>query len=378
MPVPETPGCDPLTRLVSACLRSPGRSQSLTLVEWNTLLLTLRRNGLLGSFGERLAAAGLLEQLPPKARTHIAYARIAAESARTAVRFEVNRMLRALRGYEGPLILLKGAAYEFHALPAAIGRLSGDLDVMVPRARIDEVERRLIEHGWQLANQNEYDQRYYRQWTHEIPALLHPQRETPIDLHHTIAPLTGRAHPNAEALLADAVPTSSIARLQVLGPADMVLHSTLHLFNEEVSRPLRDLFDIHLLLSHFGHGQNFWDRLRERAELHGVQRPLFYMLQIVRYVFATDVPTDVIAQTTGLAPNPILRRGMRALFRARFAAGFVGSRRFGYRVVRGSYYLRAHWLRMPPLMLARHLAHKGVRRAQERMRGGADVEAEVV
>lgn len=368
---PEAQAVDPLTQSVVACMLDPHRSLTLAVADWNGLLRALRRNSLLATFGERLAAAGLTDGVPAKARTQIAYARIAAESAQTAIRFEVNRMLRALRSYDGPLVLLKGAAYDFAGLPPAQGRKTGDVDVMVPRARLDEVEQTLVGRGWRSTNEDEYDQRYYREWSHEIPALLHPQRETLIDLHHTISPMMGRAHPDAAALFATTAGTS-LPRLRVLAPADMVVHSTLHLFNDEVSRPLRDLLDIHLLLRHFDRAPGFWEQLCERARLHGAQRPLYYMLRTVRRVFGTGVPENVLEAASAWAPNPVLDRSMAALLRSRFSAGFVDSRQAGHRVAGRAYYVRAHWLRMPPLLLVRHLAHKSVRRVHDRMRRRAD------
>ena len=79
------------------------------------------------------------------------------------------------------------------------------------------------------------------------PMASPPPRETPLDIHHTIAPLTSRVGPNAEALLAASIPLSD-PRLRILGPADMVLHSAVHLLNDEVGKPLRDLLDLHDLL----------------------------------------------------------------------------------------------------------------------------------
>ena len=35
-------------------------------------------------------------------------------------------------------------------------------------------------------------------------------------------------------------------------------------------------------------------------------------------------------------------------------------------LARGSLYIRAHWLRMPPLLLAQHLAVKALRREEQK------------
>jgi len=364
----ETAGpSDKATRLLAACLVTPAHSLTLGAAEWNMLLRSLRRNALLGTFAEMLAQAALLESTPAKARIQMAHARIAAESSRTAIRYEVNRMLRAVASYDGPLVLLKGTAYEFGQLPPKWGRVTGDVDIMVPREDINEVERALVAAGWRIAAHDAYDQRYYRQWSHELPPLVHPLRETAIDLHHTIAPPMGRARPDASALLG-ASKSTSLPRARVLAPADMVLHSVVHLFQDEVSRPLRDLFDIDRLTRHFGRDPAFWTQLCDHAALHRVERPLYYALRIVRAVFQTPIPDSVTVRLDRAAPNRLLSYCMDQLFRRLFAAEFSVSVGTSDRLVRYVLRARSQWLRMPPLLLARHLAHKTVRRAGERWR----------
>ncbi len=253
-------------------LLDPARTLALEPRGWNDVLLLGRRHGVLARLGERLREHGLLERIPYKARGHIRAVCIAAESSQTAIRWEVTKVLRALADVDSPIILLKGAAYVMAGLPAARGRSVGDLDLMVPRNKIEEVERALIEKGWKPSEMEEYDQRFYRDWMHEIPPMQHPERETVLDIHHTIVPLTSRFHPDAAALLAASVPLDN-PRLRVLGPADMVLHSTVHVFNDEVGNPFRDLVDLHELLCHFGGQPGFWDDLIVRAKLHGLDPP---------------------------------------------------------------------------------------------------------
>lgn len=310
----------------------------------------------------------MFAEAPYKARSQLRAAMTAAESSQTAVRFELNRILRALEGLELPLVLLKGSAYVMAGLPAARGRFVGDLDLMVPRSRIDELERRLIARGWAAAQLEGYDQRYYREWTHEIPALQHPERETPVDIHHTIAPLTSRVHPDAAALFADAVPLED-PRLRILAPADMVLHSCVHLFNDEVGMPLRDLLDQHDLLCHFGAQPGFWDTLVARARLHGLGRPLYYMLRYAHALLATPVPPEVQQAVAAWAPPALLRPPMDWLFQKRFVPGAPLRPQRATVFARWLLFLRAHWLRMPAPLLARHLAVKALRRLREPRRG---------
>ena len=356
-------------------LLEPERTRDLDPRAWNDLLLLARQYGLLARLAALLVERDLFGHAPYKARTQMRAASIAAESSQTAVRFEINRILRALKGLDTPVILMKGSAYAMAGLPPARGRFVGDLDLMLPRDRIDDVERTLVACGWTASELEPYDQRYYREWAHEIPPLQHPERDTPVDIHHTIAPLTSRLHPDTKALLAAAVPLAD-RRLSVLGPADMVLHSCVHLFNDEVGMPLRDLFDLHDLLCHFGSRAGFWDELLARARLHGLGRPLYYMLRHTRRVLGTSIPDRVLADAAAWAPTPMLQPIMDWLFRQRFVPEPPLGSRPGAGFARWLLYIRAHWLRMPPGMLARHLTVKAVRRVRQSVgRGSGDENA---
>ena len=350
-------------QVVSALL-DPSTVLDFNLREWNDLLRHTEKHGLIARLGVVLTDRGLLQQLPGKARARLHAACIAAESTQTAVRFEINRVLRALARPGMSVILLKGAAYMMAGLPPSRGRYVGDLDIMVPAAQIAEVEQSLLAQGWALSALEEYDLRYYRQWMHEIPPLQHPQRETPVDLHHTILPLTSRAHVNAAALVEASLPLED-PRLRVLGPADMVLHSAVHLFNDEVGKPLRDLFDLHDLICHFGAQSGFWDDLLRRAQLHGLERPLYYTLREAWRLFAIPVPAHIENAVAAFAPAPLISPLMDWLLRERFEPAPPATRYTGA-VAEFLLYLRAHWFRMPLLLLVRHLATKAIMRIRKR------------
>src|SRR5205085_11661497 len=132
---------------------------------------------------------------------------------------------RALCPLGIPLILLKGAAYVAAGLPAGRGRLFSDIDVLVPKPLLPEVESALMLAGWASHNHDAYDQRYYREWMHELPPMEHLRRGNAIDVHHAILPETARAHPDSGKLRAAARPVTGRPGVAVLAPADMVLHS---------------------------------------------------------------------------------------------------------------------------------------------------------
>lgn len=346
--------------LLLRALRAPATLVSLSEADWDLLLRVGRRTRLLARIDADLVASGLLERIPTAAAAHLRAARQVVQHRQTLVSWEVNRVVWALAVLDVPVTLLKGAAYVLAGLPAARGRLFADLDLIVPHPRIGEVEQALVDHGWLRMKIDPYDERYYRVWMHEIPPLRHRERNTEIDIHHAILPRTSRLQPSPELLLAASRPLAD-PRVRILSPPDMVLHALVHLLLEgdpvEGLR-LRDLVDAHDLLLHFGREPTFWQALVPRARELGLLRPLYYGLRYGRALLGAEVPPEVHKAAEAGAPAAPVRWAMDWLVPQAILPDHPDHPRWGARLARWLLYSRAHWLRMPPLLLARHLGYK--------------------
>lgn len=343
-------------------LRDPAAAARLTLPQWEAVVRGARRANVLGRIAVDLVERGLLPGVPEAPRAHLEAALVVAEAQASGVRREAAFIDRALADLDVPVVLLKGAAYLMAGLSAARGRVFSDIDILVPSPRLTEVESRLMVHGWASLKTDAYDQRYYRRWMHEIPPLKHHTRQTVLDVHHAILPTTARLKPDSAKLLAASVPAADEPRFRVLSPVDMVLHSATHLFcNEDVGNSFRDLVDLDALLRELGARQDFWSRLTERAAELDLSRPLYYALRYAQRVLDTPIPARVSGAAERSAPPSWLRGLMDRLFLATFQPDAAGR---SLALARTSLYVRAHWLRMPPLLLTYHLAYKAFRREQ--------------
>jgi len=345
--------------LLVRVLRDPGVAVALDAAGWDLLLRQADAANLDALLLVLLEDAGLLDAVPAAPRAHLEWTRTAAASHAQAVRHEVRQIQRALQGLGLPLLLLKGAAYAMAGLDAGRGRLFSDIDILVPKSSLPDVEAALMMHGWITTHHDAYDQRYYREWMHELPPLQHARRGNSIDVHHAILPETAPVRPAPELLRAAARPIAGQPDLATLAPADMVLHSAVHLFFDgEFDKGLRDLVDLHRLLREWGAQPGFWDALPARARALELGRPLFYALRYCTRLLGTPVPPAVLAAVAPAGPNAALLWLMDRLFdRALLplhpscADAFSGLARFAL-------YVRGNWLRMPPMLLARHLFHK--------------------
>ncbi|MBL8326199.1 MAG: nucleotidyltransferase family protein [Rubrivivax sp.] len=365
---------DGLDLVIEALTRDCGHFRRWRAPRWSRLLQQARGTGLLGRVGERLRrlwlAEGLTPPWPEAFAAHVASADRVIDAQRAEVERELGHVARALEGLGAPVIALKGAAYVAAALPPGQARVFSDVDILVPKHALAEAESRLMLHGWLGSHHNAYDQRYYREWMHELPPMQHARRGTTLDVHHNILPETARLKPQGHLLVASAVPAPAHPGWHVLSPTDMVLHSMTHLFmNEETSHALRDLSDLDLLLRHFGREDAFWTALLERAAALDLRRPLFYGLTQTARVLGTPVPPDVTRHASAGGPALPVRPVMQGLWRRVLRSAHPSAQLPGAGAARFALYVRGHWLRMPPGLLARHLTVKALR-LHERQPGG--------
>jgi hypothetical protein len=298
-----------------------------------------RAESLMGSLAYRLQGLAL----PETAERLLEDSRTDSEQVRRQALWEAEMARRALAPLGIPVLLLKGTAYAASGLTAGLGRSIGDLDILVPRASLPDVETVLLRAGWEWVKEDPYDHLYYRQWMHELPPLIHRERDRMIDVHHTILPLTARSTPDAAALIADSMVLES--GLRVLSPPDMIVHAAAHLFGDgDLAGGLRNLWDIDRMLREFGSSDGFWSRLGDRARMHQLAPAVNRALRLAEDLYGTPVDRR-------LAGRPA---SFDRLFKRRLLAR-NGWGQATNKPLRLAFYVRSHWLRMPPLMLARHL-----------------------
>ena len=349
--------------LVEAVL-DPRTLRDLDLPAWEALLACARRNAVLAYLAHRAEAANVIDDLPPAPRTAMRSARTAAARLAQLARFELDRVRRVLQPPGIPLIALKGAAYLLRGMPHASTRIMSDVDVMVPRERIDAAERVLVESGWKGTKLDPYDQAYYRRWSHEIPPLQYPGRLLAVDVHHTIVPPVSRLKPDPEAFWADAT-ASAIDGIVLLSPVDSLLHAAVHLFfDSDFDGRFRDLVDVHEMFVSFGAAPGFWDALIVRARAQGLTRPLYYACATSSRVLRTAIPADVIEALRHHAPPlPVdawMTHTLATLLSPADATRWPPANRGRLWLM----YVRSHWLRMPPHLLVPHLVRKSLRRSR--------------
>ncbi len=320
---------------------------------WSLLLAEARACGVMARVAKVLAQdypALLSSHAPPQVMPHIIAATRQSDSLANDVQRELSFLSDALAGVGTPTLLLKGAAYCAASLPAARGRIFSDIDLLVAPPFLAQAEAALMLGGWASGKHDDYDQRYYREWSHEIPPMVHLQRGTTIDLHHSLTMPTCRIRIDSRRMIEEAVALPGKGNWFRLKDEDMVLHAASHLLlNSEFDRGLRDLWDIDLLMRHFETTTpNFANWVLVRAEAVGLSRIVRSAFALCHRFFRTPLPGQALASSSSLMVLLACSANTRHPQTRPRLQGAADQLLF----------MRELALRLPAHLLVRHLWHK--------------------
>ncbi|WP_088330297.1 nucleotidyltransferase family protein [Lacimicrobium sp. SS2-24] len=343
--------------LLTSTLKKPALIESFDTRDWQTLISQSRMANLIGRLAYCLLESEYHHSIPAFAKWQLQSAQKVAMRQVQQARYELSSLAPLLNQRSQRWMLLKGAAYIARDLDVAKGRSFSDIDILVDKASIKRVEFSLLGAGWQRTQIDDYDDRYYRQWMHEIPPLKHSENRTVLDIHHNILPLTNRDCPEPEQFETQEVDVENVGTLLTLTAEDLIIHSACHLFTEsEFHNGLRDLSDLDMLFRHFSNkAPDFMQRVLTRASVLGLRRYLDLALYFCKDLFDTPVQTQIAP------PNTITGFAFKHIFTPDHRSARTWKRHLAVFIL----YWRGHMLRMPLRLLIPHLLRKSLTRLQQ-------------
>lgn len=344
-------------------IKDPQVMTGLSIEQWNICLKEAKLSGTAGRLAYDAKRLNITDKLPLKVQDQFRGFIYNSGASIRKIQWEMNRVARALKGASEKVILLKGATYIAKDLICSKGRTSVDLDILVAKNRIDWAEEQFLAAGWKHQVINDYDQKFYREYSHELPPLVHPDRHISIDVHHNILPVTSRVKPDIKEMIAAVVKIDE--NFYVFCDVDIILHSIVHLFQDgEIRSSIRNLLEQHDLYEEFGQNPQFWQDLIPRAQQLGLTRALYYSLKFCRLIFETEIPEHITAQIKQYQPNFLARKLMNFMVLGVISPN-LGLKGIGRYIAMNGLYIRSHWLRMPPALLIKHLSIKFYRGLKE-------------
>ena len=332
-------------------LRSSESISHVTDAHWNDIIEQGRKTQLLGQLAASIERAQRMDDVPAAARRHLALAKRTVARRNESARWEIATMRRAVDP-KIPLVLLKGCAYVACADANAAGRIFSDIDVLVRRQDLLAVEADLVSVGWKPIRVTDYDLAYYRNWMHEVPPMEHVRRHTVVDLHHAINPPVSRFYVDPDKLFERMVEVQ--LGIFVLSATDRIIHCALHLLQEGEPRKLmRDLYDLHLLLSQHHGCAAGTEQLRHRASELNVDALTDAAIGAAQALFSDN---SLVHERSGWLQTCVDRAARGANGNTTVSGELAGTALLTY----------SHWMKMPLHLLVPHLIRKSLLRMKPR------------
>ena len=353
---------------VALALREPRALLGASIPQWELLIRQARGTNLLARLGEALDELGLMPEVPAAPRVHLDRGAIARACAsycgapRSPVyRTGARRDRCSYRPAEGRSVPARRPSDR--AWPHILGYRHSRT-----RRALAEVEAALMLQGWATDKTAPYDQRYYRHWMHELPPMRHVSaadgaRRAPRDPARDGAPEARFDQIARGVTAARRRAATSRSRARRHGPAQR--HASF------LQRGRRQRTCATWSTSTVSSGvleqePGFWSDLTARAAEMDLTRPLYYALRYLPPILDTPIPAQTLRDAEIGRPPRMLRGLMDRIFLGTLQPDRSGPADGWASLARGSIYVRAHWLRMPPLLLARHLTIKALRREEEK------------
>ncbi len=343
--------------ILTDILARPDRLETLSVAQWNDLIRLARYNKLLGTIAHLSKDHGFRDRLPAELEQIFVSETVRSQHLALQANQELRHLNKLFKNKSYPVVLLKGAAYLASNLAIAKGRRLSDVDILVPKNHLEDAELALLNSGWRFKkNLSDYDNNYYRQLSHELPPMHHTSRGMELDVHHNLcSPISRIVIPSSK--LIERISPIPDSCLYTLSDQDMLLHSAVHLFfNDELRGGIRDLYDMHCICTRIIKSEQDLVTLISRAVDLQLDRPLYYALSALVRIFNTPFPDGVEEKLKGIRPQKAIAIFMNQLIDLTIAPKQLSMP--SSHIAQHLLLLRAHWVRMPPMTLLRHLSIK--------------------
>lgn len=328
--------------------------------QWNELLQQAYNTGLLARVFSMLNEYGLFMSVPTHLRWHFTSANTVFLAHKQDVLLEVEHIEKALKLARITPVFLKGSAYLLDDSKCSKGRLFADIDIFVDKKDLASTEEMLRWHGWSGKKMDEHDEKYYRDWMHEIPPLTNIRTGMTIDVHHNLVPLVSRMSLNSEEIFASVMVNE--AGKKTLSLEDKILHSASHLLLDgEFNHGFRDLHDIYLLIIEYTTKDPiFLCKLQKRALFLGFELIFYYCLKLQQYFFLLPVDERLLAECEEkIGSKYITKIVLRAIIKV-LTPDVNNHRSVSFKMASSILFIRSHWLKMPVHILIPHLMYKSI------------------
>lgn len=330
--------------------------------EMHSLLRVLIHSQLHGYVAHRMNA---IDKYPLAFKRHLLSIKTFSKAQYVQVIKACKTISLDLEELAEPVLLLKGAAYIAANKANARGRLISDIDILVAQQHLPKVEKLLIAKGWAPKELDDFDEKYYREWSHELPPYTHLETGVTLDIHHNLLPGTSGKTIN----ISDIIATKQATNFGLFVPKDeyLILHSAIHLLlNDDIEKGLRDCLDLHYLLSEYVQ-KNDINTLHKLFTEANCEKEFLVLLNLLTKLFTTKSATYA-EERLALNNKSLYESIANDLEKAVFpASAYLENSTNTY--ARFKVYLRGHLSKMPLSLFIKHILFKAYRTTAKKIFG---------
>ncbi len=315
-------GClDPARQKLVAALRGQLDLKTLSLHDWDSLLLVATHLELVSQLATSISSAPSAPTIPPEVALTLDNARQLVAFNHKHHDFEFQFLQRIAAASKTRPVLLKGSAYIATKERWADGRKTGDIDLLLTKSNLQQFERELECSGYKTSEVlSALDRRYYRKWLHELPPYTHTYRGVEIDVHFRLLPVADPKSFPIEDWVERSVSLNEMPPFRVLDPVDQVLHAIINLGHVgEFRRATRDAWDISCLTSSRVIPDSDapdkersdertvagfdWQELHRRTLRLNLQKTVANVLLLCDELVGLSIPPNFVEDLTGKSKN---------------------------------------------------------------------------
>jgi hypothetical protein len=268
------------------------RLTALTHSEWLELLQTTSRQHVTGLLYHNLNVRGYLPAVPEEIALEMKAAYMHTVGRNLQLYGELKRIVQVFQEVSIPVIGLKGIVLADRVYDNLAPRLIGDLDLLVPRAQLEQAARLILALGYAP------EKPYFPEVDTAVSPHLTPFSKKGVgslELHWTITDPRKHYCIDEAELWERAVPARlGDTDILSLSPEDLLLHLCLHTsYQHQFAFGLRTICDIGRVIQHYDQSLD-WEQVLARARRWNWVRGTYLALRVANETLGAAVPPQTM------------------------------------------------------------------------------------
>ncbi len=261
-------------------------------LNWQKVLTLARQNGIVTLFYYNLKKTGREDLIPTKIRQEFEKSYFGISLQNICYFGELKKILLLLSSSGIEVVILKGMMLAHKVYANAALRPMADIDVLVKKQDVDQVENLLLGAGYMIGTG--LNPRWYREHHHHLAPFHNPRSGICLEVHYDLlSPRKGihleinKVWQRAETERIDGIDT------KILCAEDMLTHLCLHLFVSTCVGRIKHLVDIAQLLGYVKEDID-WDMIEKEASENHYIDYIYYSLYNARHLLGARIDMQIL------------------------------------------------------------------------------------